>query len=88
MGKIQLSEIQIVLSKGIVRNVDLGRDVLRSLRISLTDFAVGKGGGEDDSWVNDNSYGELAYCLIVCEPDLGSAATLWMAMGRCGPMVI
>ena len=88
MGKIQLSEIQIVLSKGIVRNVDLGRDVLRSLRISLTDFAVGRDPADHDSWINDNSCGELAYCLIFCEPDLGSATTVWMAMGRCGPMVI
>ena len=68
MDKVQPNEIRIVLDKGILRNVGLGKGVPRNLRILLTDFDVDGNTPEDDFRIEDNGYGQFAYCMIFHEP--------------------
>ena len=68
MDKIQPNEIRIVLGKGILQNVGLGKDVPRNLRVALTDFDTDGNTPEDDFRIEDNGYGQLAYCLVFHEP--------------------
>ncbi len=85
MDKVQPDEIRIALNKGIVQNVGLGKDVPRNLRITLTDFDLDGNTPDDDPRIEDNGYGEMAYCLIFHEPgdDLGDTGvdedgTVWL----------
>ena len=68
MEKVQPDEVRIVLDKGIVRHVGLGKRVPRNLRILLTDLDLDGQTPEDDPRIEENGYGELAYCLIFHEP--------------------
>ena len=68
MEKVQPDDVRIVLDKGIVRHVVLGKRVPRTLRILLTDLDLDGQTSEDDPRIEDNGYGQFAYCLIFHEP--------------------
>ena len=69
MERVQPREIRIILDGGIVQNVALGKDVPKDLTITLADLDVEGQTSEDDSKIEQNGYGEWAYCSTFHKPD-------------------
>jgi len=68
MDKVQPKEIRIVVERGVLQAVGLGRDVPRDILITLTDLDLNAATPETDPMIQDNGYGELAFCRIIHRP--------------------
>ena len=68
MQRIQPNEIRIIVEGGCVQSVGIGKDVPRDIRITLNDFDLDSRRGEDNPGVEDNGYGNQAYCAALYEP--------------------
>ncbi|MBM4047681.1 MAG: hypothetical protein FJ279_21455 [Planctomycetes bacterium] len=68
MDKVQPKEIRIVVERGVLQAVGLGKDVPRDLLITLTDLDLNAATPETDPMIQDNGYGELAFCRIIHRP--------------------
>jgi len=65
MDKVKPKEIRIVVERGVLQAVGLGKDVPRDLLITLTDLDLNGATPDTDPMVQDNGYDELAFCRII-----------------------
>ncbi|MBE7559499.1 hypothetical protein HS125_11310 [bacterium] len=68
MDPVQPNEIRIVLRGGLLQCVGLGKDVPRDIRVVLTDHDIEGRDPAENPNIQDDGYGEIAYCRVVWEP--------------------
>jgi len=68
MDRVQPCEIRIIVDGGVIQNVALGKDVPRGIRITVADLDIEGQTSEDAPRIEQNGYGEWAWCSIVHEP--------------------
>lgn len=83
MDKVQPNEIRIVLRGGLLQCVGLGKDVPRDIRVVLTDYDIEGRDPAENPNIQDDGYGEIAYCRILTEPgadrpEVDSEGAIWI----------
>ena len=85
MEKVQPNELRIVVDGGIVQKIGMGKTVPSNLRITLTDYDLEDQTPEDDPRIEEDGYGDLAFCAVLFEPGdqddqqyMDEDETLWL----------
>ena len=85
MNKVQPNELRIVVDGGIVQKIGMGKAVPGNLRITLTDYDLEGQTSEDDPRIEEDGYGDLAFCAVLFEPGdhvsqecMDEDETLWL----------
>lgn len=65
MDKVQPREIRVLIEGGVVLNVGLGKDIPQDVRITINDFDIEGSTPDDDSRIQDNGYGNMAFCGVL-----------------------
>ena len=75
MERVKPNEIRIMVDGGLVTDIALGRDVPKNFLITLVDFDIEGATPEDDPRIQDDGYGETAFCSVFRDAEDAIPAT-------------